>query len=81
MSAAVRKIHYKPDIEELSIWFGPNFRRYKYFGVPQHIYEALRDAPSRGRFFNTFIKGQFECSLADKSDYKNRHWQAMRSAS
>ena len=81
MSAAVRKIHYKPDLEELSIWFGPDFRRYKYFGVPEHMFEALRDAESRGRFFNQFIKGRFECALADKSVLRNRRWQALRSAS
>ena len=49
MSTAIRHIHYKPADQELSIWFGPEGRRYKYFGVPEHIYEALRDAASRGR--------------------------------
>ena len=29
MSAAIRHIHYKPESEELSIWFGPEGRRYK----------------------------------------------------
>jgi hypothetical protein len=80
VSAAIRKIHYKPEIEELSIWFGPDFRRYKYFGVPPEIVEALENAPSRGRFFNAFIKGHFSCALADPSDYKNRQWLAMRDA-
>lgn len=81
MSAGIRKIHYKPEIEELSIWFGPQFRRYKYFDVPEPIYEALRDAESRGRFFNEVIKGRFECALATPSDFRNRQWQAARSAS
>jgi len=47
MSAAIRHIHYKPADEELSIWFGPEGRRYKYFGVPEFLYEAFRDAESR----------------------------------
>lgn len=81
MSAAIRHIHYKPANEELSIWFGPEGRRYKYFGVPEFIYEALRDAESRGRFFNQSIRGKYECRLVDPSEQRNRHWQGIRSAS
>jgi hypothetical protein len=81
MSSAIRHIHYKPDLEELSVWFGPEGRRYKYFGVPEFVYEAFRDAPSRGQFFNQSIKGRFECRLADPSSKRNRRWQAIRSAS
>lgn len=81
MSAAIRHIHYKPAAEELSIWFGPQGRRYRYFGVPEFIYEALRDAESRGRFFNQSIRGKYECRLVDPSERRNRRWQAIRSAS
>lgn len=81
MSTAIRHLHYKPERQELSIWFGPDFRRYKYFGVPQHLYEALSQAESRGRFFNEFIRGRFECRLADKSEMRNKRWQAIRSGS
>ena len=79
MSAPIRHIHYMPADEELSIWFGPEGRRYKYFGVPEFIYEALRDAGSRGRFFNQSIRGKFECRLVDPSE--KRHRQSIRSAS
>ena len=81
MSTAIRHLHYKPDIEELSVWFGPDFRRYKYFGVPQSLYEAFSEAESKGRFFNGFIRGRFECQLADKSPLRNKRWQDIRSAS
>jgi hypothetical protein len=81
MSSAIRHIHYKPASEELSIWFGPQGRRYKFFDVPEFIYEALRDAESRGRFFNQSIRGKFECRLVDPSERRNRRWQAIRSAS
>jgi hypothetical protein len=81
MSAAIRHIHYKPADEELSIWFGPEGRRYKYFGVPEFIYEALCDAESRGRFFNQSIRGKYECRLVDPSEQRNRRWQGIRSAS
>jgi hypothetical protein len=81
MSSAIRHIHYKPADEELSIWFGPEGRRYKYFGVPEFIYEALRDAESRGRFFNQSIRGKYACRLVDPSERRNRRWQSIRSAS
>lgn len=65
MSAAIRHIHYKPASEELSIWFGPEGRRYKYVDVPEFIYEGLRDAESRGRYFNQSIRGKFESHRVD----------------
>lgn len=81
MSAAIRHIHYKPADEELSIWFGPEGRRYKYYGVPEFIFEGLRDAPSRAQFFNQSIKGRFECRRVDIPDPKTRRWQSIRNAS
>jgi hypothetical protein len=81
MSTAIRHLHYKPDSQELSIWFAPDFRRYKYFGVPQHLYEALSDADSKGQFFNRFIRGRFSCQRAEKSEMRNQRWQTTRSAS
>ena len=78
MSSAIRHIHYKPADAELSIWFGPQGRRYKYFDVPEFIYQALRDADSRGRFFNQSIRGRFESQRVDPAD---RRRQRLRSAS
>jgi hypothetical protein len=81
MSSAIRHMHYKPELEELSIWFAPDGRRYKYFGVPQRIYLALRDSPSRGQYFNRAIKGRFECRLADVPGKLGRRREALRSVS
>ena len=81
MSAAIRHHHYKPDLQELSLWFGPEFRRYKYFGVPPPVYEGLLNAPSKGRYFNQAIRGRYACRLADPSGHRNRRWLAIRSAS
>ncbi len=81
MSAAIRHHYYKPDLEELSIWFGPNFRRYKYFGVPQHLYEAFSEAESQGQFFNRFIKGRFDCAPVAKPANPNKGWQSVRRVS
>jgi hypothetical protein len=32
---------------------------YLYFGVPQTVYEALLDAPSKGRYFKETIRGRY----------------------
>jgi hypothetical protein len=32
---------------------------YLYFGVPASVYEALLDAPSKGRYFNGTIRGRY----------------------
>jgi hypothetical protein len=32
---------------------------YLYFGVPAAVYEALLDAPSKGRYFNATIRGRY----------------------
>ncbi|WP_244465615.1 KTSC domain-containing protein [Devosia chinhatensis] len=81
MSAAIRHHHYTPETAELSLWFGPEGRRYIYSDVPLAVYEGLRDAPSRGRYFNAVIRNRFACRLADPSALRNRRWQAIRSAS
>jgi hypothetical protein len=81
MSAVIRHHHYKPEHQELSLWFGPDFRRYKYFGVPQPIYEGLLNADSKGHYFNQAIRGRYACRLAGPSEHRNRRWQAIRSAS
>lgn len=79
MSTAIRHIFYKPDIEELSIWFAPEGRRYKYSGVPELIYHALRDAESRGRFFNQSIRGRYPSQFVP--DQKSRRPLSLRKAS
>lgn len=35
-------------------------RTYRYFDVPEGIYDALLDAPSAGRYFNAFIKDSYQ---------------------
>jgi len=32
---------------------------YQYFGVPREVHKALLDAPSKGKYFNRAIRGQF----------------------
>ena len=37
---------------------------YQYFGVPAGVHAALLCAPSKGSYFNRFIRGRFPYSLA-----------------
>jgi hypothetical protein len=37
---------------------------YHYFDVPQHVYEAMDAAPSRGQFLAQNVKGQYRYSRA-----------------
>ena len=37
---------------------------YQYFGVAAAVHEALLGAPSKGSYFNRFIRGRFPYSLA-----------------
>ena len=37
---------------------------YQYFGVPAAVHEALLCAPSKGGYFNRFIRGYFPYCLA-----------------
>ena len=40
---------------------------YRYVGVPGSVYEALRVAPSKGRYFNGTIRGHFAHSLISRT--------------
>jgi len=59
-SSAVRRIEYDDERGTMSVWFEPDGHRYDYFDVPQDIYWAFNTAGSKGRFFNTRIRDQFE---------------------
>jgi hypothetical protein len=37
---------------------------YQYFGVPAAVHEALLGAPSKGSYFNRFIRGRYPYSQA-----------------
>ncbi|WEJ32367.1 KTSC domain-containing protein [Devosia sp. SD17-2] len=50
----------------------PEGRRYKYFDVPPSAYEALRDAPSRGQYFNRAIKGHYRCTKIEAESSRTR---------
>lgn len=61
-SSVIARIAYDEEGETLSIWFRAT-GCYVYYGVPRAIYDALRKAPSAGRYFNECIKRRYRCAF------------------
>jgi hypothetical protein len=60
-STVIRRFHYRPEKKELDVLFTTG-RRYVYYGVPQEEADAFRAAFSKGRYFNTRIRDNYEYS-------------------
>ena len=60
-STVIRRFHYRPEEEELDVLFTTG-RRYVYYDVPPEIADAFRAAFSKGRYFNTRIRDNYEFS-------------------
>ncbi|TPM40577.1 KTSC domain-containing protein [Mesorhizobium sp. B2-3-4] len=58
-STAIRNTHYDPSTRTLSVWFVPSGRRYDYTDVSPTTYAAFMKAPSKGGFFNEFIRDRY----------------------
>jgi lysyl-tRNA synthetase class 2 len=57
-SSALRTIAYDHRRHLLQLEF-PDRTVYRYFDVPVDLYEGLLRAPSKGSYFNRFIRGHF----------------------
>jgi hypothetical protein len=57
-STVIRSFQYDEASYSLLITFQSG-RRYRYLDVPAKTVDELRAASSKGRFFNTSIRGQF----------------------
>lgn len=66
-STSIRKTHYDPATRTLSVWFVSSGNRYDYEDVPAETYAAFRQAFSKGRFFNTFIRDRYKYRLAERT--------------
>jgi hypothetical protein len=60
-SITLRTIGYDTDRELLQLEFH-NQTMYQYFHVPAEIHEGLLQAPSKGAYFNRFIREKFAYS-------------------
>ena len=59
-SSLIKAVGYDPETQELSVEFHKG-DTYVYRGVPQLVYDAMKDAPSVGHFFLANVKKQYEC--------------------
>ena len=60
-SATLSTVAYDADRQTLQLEFR-NRTVYHYFDVPHDVYEALMQAPSKGIYFNSSIRGRFAYS-------------------
>ncbi len=65
-SNVIANLDYDTESATLSVWFRPSGRRYDYFAVPIELYDALRHAPSKGRFFNRHIRDRYHCDRVEE---------------
>lgn len=54
-STAINELRYSARREELTIMFTDG-TGYKYSGVPRNMFVAFKEAPSKGKFFNRFVR-------------------------
>ena len=60
-SSTVVSIGYDRQTETLEIEFGSG-RVYQYYGVPDNLHSEIMQVPSKGQFFNTYIRDQYPYS-------------------
>mgnify|MGYP001236570536 CR=1 FL=1 len=57
-SSSIKAAGYSADASTLEIEF-QNGATYKYFEVPPAVFQAFLAAESKGRYFNTVVRGAF----------------------
>jgi hypothetical protein len=70
-SSVVRRFAYDAASKQLRIVFTSG-SIYVYEGVPHEVYDGLRSAASRGRYYNAAIRNQFPCRRDGTDDYRRR---------
>jgi lysyl-tRNA synthetase class 2 len=64
-SSAIARAAYEPTAATLDLWYRGG-DRYRYFEVPEAIYDDLLAAPSAGEFVNRQIKPYFRCEIEER---------------
>jgi hypothetical protein len=62
-SSNLARIGFDEETSVLKVEF-KNGSLYDYFDVPQNIFEAMRNAPSKGQYLAQEIKGRFRYARA-----------------
>lgn len=68
-SSVIYEFSYDPDAKTLKITFVSGMM-YRYKNVPLEIFNMLKAAGSKGRYFNYFIKGKFKYNKIKHSSNK-----------
>lgn len=58
-STAIARAEYDTITLRLQIWFRQSGGPYTYYGVPEAIWARFLQAPSKGRFFDLYIRDQY----------------------
>ena len=66
-SSFVAGVWYDADNSYLII--GLEGRYYHYCSVPVDVWSGFADAPSSGRYYNTTLRGRFDCRLGGVPSY------------
>jgi hypothetical protein len=61
-SSLLSRIAYDDEARTLRVRFNSG-DLYFYFDVPRTEFEALKSAPSAGRYYNACIKGRYRCQF------------------
>jgi KTSC domain len=59
-SSAIRAVGYDPRTRVMKITFMQG-NTYDFCGVPPEVYEGLIRAPSKGTYYNDYIKDRYPC--------------------
>jgi hypothetical protein len=71
-SSAIVSVGYRsPNILEIEF---PSRAVYRYYGVPQGVYDGLMNAGSHGTYFNDYIKGHFSDEMVREPDPPIETW-------
>jgi KTSC domain-containing protein len=60
VSSAMTAVGYEPSSRRMKITFTQG-HTYDFCGVPQHIYDGLMRATSKGTYYNDHIKDRYPC--------------------
>ena len=59
-SSAMLAVGYDPARRHMRITFSQG-NTYDFCGVPQHVFDGLLQAPSKGSYYNDHIKDRYPC--------------------
>ncbi|TCB80106.1 KTSC domain-containing protein [Acinetobacter sp. ANC 3781] len=71
-SSSINAVGYNPDTNHLYIKFNNNPKTYTFYNLPFQIYNELRAAASKGRYYHRNIEGRYKgCYLAISLFYQS----------